>query len=339
MTETPHQHVIDADTLRSRGLYEYDDGLPAQLSMSAHPHYDRSREALVNVGTTLGPKSELCVYRQGWSSHKREVEGRLPLKRVPYLHAFGLTAGHAVLIDHPFSVNPLRMLFSNRGYIEHFAWQPQRGTRLYKLDRTTGAFSVYETESLFCFHTVNTFEDNGDVVFDFLGYDDESVVRLLRREQLLRGLPDLAPRLLRARLQPGAKSVRLEQLSSTRFEFPQIAYRQHSGQTYGHVWGARLQSSAGHAWSSELVHVELATDRVQRFSEDDLVLGEPVFVQRPGSSSETDGVLLAVGTHREKQLSVLLVLDADRLELLARCEVEAAIPLGFHGNFAFETGR
>jgi carotenoid cleavage dioxygenase-like enzyme len=47
-------------------------------------------------------------------------------------------------------------------------------------------------------------------------------------------------------------------------------------------------------------------------------------------------VLLTVGSHNGKPSSELLVLDAEQLQPLARCEVEAAIPLGFHGNFGFE---
>ena len=59
MTESPHQHVIDAGDLGSRGTYRYEDDLPRGLGMTAHPHFDFERNAMVNLGTTLGPKSEL----------------------------------------------------------------------------------------------------------------------------------------------------------------------------------------------------------------------------------------------------------------------------------------
>jgi beta,beta-carotene 9',10'-dioxygenase len=338
MTETPYQHVIDPESLRTRGLYSYDDDLPRRLNMTAHPHYDTSREALVNVGFNLGAKSEIVVYRQSWSSHRREVEGRLSFRRLPYVHSFGLTPNYAVLLDHPWRVNPMGMLFSERGIASHFVWEPRRGTRMWKLDRRSGDFTAYETDAFFCFHTVNTFEDGGDVVCDFLAYDDASLVRRSRREFLSGGPLSELPRLVRARLSPGAKRARLEQLTSARFEFPQIAYRQKTGRSYGHVWGAALKQSAPGQAASEILHVELTTDRTRTFSEPEYRLGEPVFVARPGARSETDGVLLSVGSHVREERSALVVLDADRLELLARCEVDVAIPLGFHGNFAFEFG-
>jgi beta,beta-carotene 9',10'-dioxygenase len=338
MTETPHQHVIDPESLRTRGLYDYEDELPRRLNMTAHPHFDAGRDALVNVGFNFGAKSEIVVYRQGWASRRREVEGRLSFRRIPYVHSFGLTANYAVLLDHPWRLNPMGMLFSERGIASHFVWEPGRGTRIWKLDRQSGDFTAYETDAFFCFHTVNTFEDDGDVVCDFLAYDDASLVRRARREFLMGSLSNDWPRLMRARLSPGGRRASLEQLASARFEFPQIAYRQRSGRPYGHVWGAALKRSASGETRAEVLHVELATDRTRTFSEPEYRLGEPVFVARPGARSETDGVLLAVGSHVRDDRSALVVLDADRLELLARCEVDVAIPLGFHGNFAFEFG-
>ncbi len=337
MTESPHQHLLDGETLHTRGEYAYDDELSRNLIMTAHPHFDRERNALVNLGSEYGPRSALVVYRQSWASHAREEEGRLQLKEMPYVHSFGFTQNHVVIIDHPFRVNPLRMLFSNRGFIEHFRYQPKQGMRLWKFDRSARTFAAYETDARFCFHTVNTFEDKGGVVMDFLCYDDPSIVSRLRRAQLALETPDLMPRLLRARLVPGKKHVTLEELSTEGFDFPQVNYRMVNGKAYEHVWGTAFKRGMRGPASgdTEVVHVELARDRVTRFSDADYVLSEPVMVARPGATSEADGVLLSLGSHRTKDQATLFVLDAATLEPLARCQVDTAIPLGFHGNFGF----
>lgn len=333
MTETPQQHVIGADDLRSRGLYAYDDALPSSLAMSAHPHFDFTRRAMVNVGTSFGSKNELWIYRHATSGRQREVEGKLAVKRVPYLHAFGLTDRHAVLIDHPLTVNPLTMLFSNKGYIDHFRWQPARGTTLWKFDRTEKSFTAYRTEALFCFHTVNTFEDGRDVVFDFLAYDDASVVASLRADRLdPRALAEVLPRYVRARLSPGKTHATLESLSDTRFEFPNIAYRAHHGRPYDVAWGATLRVEDA-APTSDIVRVDLAHGDVLRFRDEHVTYGEPVFVPRPGATREDDGAILTVGSDHRSERSLLAVLDASTLEPLARCEVPLSLPLGFHGNF------
>jgi carotenoid cleavage dioxygenase-like enzyme len=333
MTESQHQHVVGND-LVSRGLYRFEDALPTTMSLTAHPHMDFARSALVNLGATFGPKNELWVVRQGSQGRAREVEGKLALKRVPYLHSFGLSPKHAVVVDHPFSVNPLTLLWSNRGFIEHFKWEPERGTRLWKLRRDSGVWTDYQTDALFCFHTVNTFDDGDDVVIDFLAFDDPSAVAQLKTEQLLSGaLPPFLPRFVRARLSPGKRHAELELLSEQGFELPNIAYRKQHGERYDTVWGAALAEDGKQGWSSEIVRVDLGKATVARFSESQMTYGEPIFVPRPGAARADDGVVLTVGSHAVDERSVLAVLDASTLAPLARCQVDLSIPLGFHGNY------
>jgi carotenoid cleavage dioxygenase-like enzyme len=334
MTEAPDQHQIDPVSLASVGVYQYQDSLPGGLIPSAHPHYDAASASLVNVGSHYGAKSELFVFRQGQHGQRREVEGRLALKRMPYIHSFGVTARHVLIIDQPLTVNPLRMLFSNKAFIRHFEWQPERGTRLWKLDRSSGEFSRYEAEALFCFHTINSFEDGADVVMDFIAFDDPSAIDAFYLDALARGLPDLKPRIVRARLAPGARRASIEPLSDASFDFPQIAYRSHHGKPYRYVWGTAIGSTPERRTESIVHKLDLSSGESLRFSDPAFTYGEPVFVPRPGASVEDDGVLLAVGSHASEERSRLLVIDAARLEPLASCDVELSIPLGFHGTFA-----
>lgn len=333
MTETPYQHVIDPDDLSSRGLYAYRDALGPKLAMSAHPHFDFAQNALVNVGSRFGPKTELIVLRQGANEHARHVEGTLAPRESPYLHDIGLTAKHVVIIDQPLRVRALDLLWSNRGYIEHFRWRPETGTRLWKLNRAHGTWTAYETEALFCFHVVNTFEDGEDTVFDFLAFDDPSIIAALRTEQILAGvLPTIMPRYVRARLKPGARKVELELLSDQGFDLPCIAYRAQHSQRYDTAWGVSLRPRDGQ-WQTEIVRVDHGRAEVRRFSEPSMIYGEPVFVPRPDASDPRDGVLLTVGSHAEDERASLAVLDAHSMEPLAHCDVELALPLGFHGNY------
>lgn len=325
LTESPEQHFIDRASLASRGVFAYDDEQPRALMMSAHPQPCPRGRALVNVGTLFGKVSEWVVFRQALDGRSRVVEGKLPLSRVPYLHSFGVTARHAVLIEHPLAANPLRMLFSNRGYIEHFRWRPARGTRLWKLDRRGGQFTAYETEPLFCFHTVRAFERGDEVVLDLLAYDDPQIIDAFRSEQLERAFPTIMPRYVRARLLPSKRKVELETLSSTRFEFPS------SSPANQYAWGVTLKEGEGRSWGSEVVRI--AEDGTQRFADPAFTWGEPVYVARPGAEADDDGVLLTIGHHGTRALSVLAVLDARTLEPRARCEVALGLPFGFHGSF------
>ena len=330
LTESPFVHVLDPQTLASRGHYRFEDRLPKGLFMTAHPQFDTGARSLVNVGTTVGPKNVLGVFRHDAGSQGRVVEGRRSFKHVPYVHSFGLSTKHAVIVDHPLSLEPQRLLFSNRGFIQAARWRPERGTRLWKLERRTGSWTAYRTETLFCFHTVNTFDDGQDVVVDLLAYDDPSVIGQLTMESLAASLPALRPRLLRARLVKGRDRVELEQLGRDSFEFPIIPSPVQGQSPTSTIWGAAF---APGSWETTLVRLELETGELHRYSEPGMVFGEPVFVPRPGAPAATTGVILTVGTGPERERSTLLVLDAERLEPVARCHVDLHLPFGFHGSF------
>jgi beta,beta-carotene 9',10'-dioxygenase len=333
MTETPHQHVIDGGDMATRGLYRYQDKLPGSLNMTAHPHFDFDGKAMVNIGIHYGRKTEFSVFRQGTHDKARTVEGKLAFERAPYLHDFGCSARHVVVIDHPLRGSAASMLFSNRPLIEHYKWQPETGTRLWKFERASGRWSSYETDALFCFHVVNTFEEGDDVVFDFVAYDDASIVDALRTDKLAAGeLPAMTPRYVRARLRPGAKRAELELLSNQGFDFPAIAYRREHGKPYQQAWGVSLYA-ADAGWQSQLVRVSTTGSEVRSFAERDVTYGEPVFVPHPQASHAGQGVILSVGSHLREERASLAVLDAETMVPLAHCDVELSLPLGFHGNF------
>ena len=69
------------------------------------------------------------------------------------------------------------------------------------------------------------------------------------------------------------------------------------------------------------------------FSDDEHIFGEPLFVSRPQGDGEDDGVLVSVGSAKEADTSILAVIDAKTMALLASAEVPSSIPLGFHGSF------
>jgi beta,beta-carotene 9',10'-dioxygenase len=334
LTEGARQLRIDAASLRSLGVLPFaPDGLHGTV-MSAHPQRDFARRKVVNLATKFGALGGVVsVYEHGDGDRLRTVVGSWRTDRVPYMHSFGLTPSHAVLVAHPFTVKPLDMLWSNRGYIDHFDWRPQEGTRLILMDRITGEIVEHETDALFVFHTVNAFERGGETVLDVLAYPSASIVEELRVDRMAEQLPDLRPSLVRIVVHPGRPRATMEALSDTGFEFPGIHYRKFSGRDYRFAWGAAEGPHLEGGYPSSIVKVDLRGGATRSFSDGERVYGEPIFVARPGGRDEDDGVLLTVGSGQRTLASSLAIIDARSMALLARAEVSAAIPLGFHGSF------
>lgn len=333
MTESDRQFVIDDTTLAPLGNVTYAGDRLGSAIMSAHPHFDFDRGRVVNVATKIGASGAISIYEHEPTARRRDVVGSWRTSRVPYIHSFGLTPAHAVLVAHPFTVKPIDMLWSNRGYIEHFDWRPQEGTRLIVMDRTTGATREHLTDPLFVFHTVNAFERDGATVLDLLAYSNPDIVSDLQVDRMAEQLPDLRPSLLRISMRPGWERATVERLSESGFEFPSTNYKRVNGRDYRFAWGASDGPQAGGGYASSIVKVDVRTGASTSFADDVHVFGEPVFVARPQGSDEDDGVLVTVGSRKDTDTSVLAIIDAKTMAFVASAEVPHAIPLGFHGSF------
>jgi len=333
MTEGDRQNVIDDETLAALRPVAYAKDALRGAVMTAHPHFDFERGKVLNVATTFGVSGVVSVYEHAPAARQRHIVGSWRTKRVPYVHTFGLSREKAILVAHPFTVSPVKMLWSPKGYIDHFDWRPEDGTRLVVIDRASGEVREHVTDAFFAFHTVNAFERGDTTVLDLLTYPTADIVFSLRVERMSVQLPDLRPSLVRLSMQRGAARATVEKLSDVGFEFPTINYRLVSGRPYRFAYGAADGPGAGGAYASAIVKVDLANGGSTAFSDDSHIFGEPLFVGRPQANAEDDGVLLTVGSAREGESALLAVIDAKTMALVASAQVPSSIPLGFHGSF------
>ncbi len=333
MTEGDRQLVIDDRTLAAVRPVAYSNDVLRGTIMSAHPHFDFERAKVVNVATKFGVRGEISIYEHGPFARRREVIGSWQTQRVPYVHTFGLTPRHAILVAHPFDVSPVKMLWSSKGYIDHFDWRPQEGSRLVVIDRSNGSLREHVTEPFFAFHTVNAFERGDATVLDLLAYPNADIMSSLHIDRMVAALPELRPSLTRIVMRPGIERATVEKPGDVGFEFPSTHYKRVSGRPYRFCYGASNGHRPDGAYSSAIVKVDIETGESRSFHDDEYLFGEPLFVSRPDGVGEDEGVLLTVGSARNSESSVLNIVDAGTMALVASARVESSIPLGFHGSF------
>lgn len=327
MTETSRQATIDADSLAVSGWVRYEDALNA--NMSAHPLFDLERRQVLNIAQVFGPRPECVLYQHPPGEFRREVLGRWRSPELPYVHAFGLTSRHAVLIGHPLLVRPIGMLFSDRPFIDHFRWLPERGTRLVVFDRAGGEPRIAETDACFVFHVANAFDLGDEVVVDALAYPDPGIVSELSTERLAAKRPVVTPDYVRVRIPPRGRAS-VERRMSPGFEFPVIHYRRGASRAHKFCWGADPWASSG---GSKLFKLDVESGKAMEAGFAEWIVGEPVFAPAPEAAAEDAGVLLAVGSHASRDAAALFVIDAATLEIVATAEAPVSVPLGFHGTF------
>lgn len=330
MTETPMPVEFDPRTLETVGpgpVAEKADG----LLTTAHPHHDHRRDALINYATRFSRTSTYRVYARRADEATRRVLADVKTRHPAYMHSFGMTERWVVLAEFPLVVDPLRLAFSGRPFIENYRWEPERGTRIRLIPLDGGEpLGPFEADPFFCFHHINAFErDDGNVVVDLCAYEDASVIDALYLDPLRRAqkLPGVRPR--RLTVAPEGGAVSSEELADTDFELPRINYRRHNGRPYRHAWGVRADG----AWLDTVVKLDVHTGEVAAWSEEGCFPGEPVFVPAPGAGAEDEGVLLSVVLEPDREASSLLVLDAATLTEVARAAVPHHIPHSFHGQY------
>ena len=334
MTETPMPIEFDPETLETLGQLDYgDEEQTARDVTTAHPHWDAQSNSELNYVATFGPTSTYRVMSTSPHTLEREVVGRVETARPAYVHSFGMTENYVVLVEFPFVVNPLELLFTDKPFIQNYRWKPGRATRFHIMRKSDGKIVAEQrTKARFGFHHVNAFERSDELVVDVVTYDDSSVVDALYLDRLRSSQPtEFTGRLERFRLPLDAGEVESRRFSDTGLELPRINYEQASTRPHRYVWGVGEHTPGN--FIDQVVRLDIDSGESRTWHEPGCYPGEPVFVMRPDAEDEDDGVLLSVVLDSNSERSFLLVLDAATLEEQARAWVPHHVPFSFHGQF------
>lgn len=330
-TETTLPMRFNPDTLTTLGVFAYDKALSGQVS-TAHAHYDAIRKRHYNYVVSFGLHS---VYRliAVDDSGAQQLVAEIPVDRPSYMHSFGMTERHLVLVEFPIVVSALELKFSGEPFIQNYRWLPERGLKFHVVEKDSGkVITATHAEPCFAFHHVNAYEDGNSLAIDMIAYDDASIIDQLYLARLRAGAPITATgALTRFHVPLNGGAVTSEMLAPASIELPRINYETHAGKPYRYVWGTGIETEGD--FLDSIVKIDLGSRTMSRWYEQGLYPGEPVFVPAPGAKAEDDGVLLSIVLDIAKDRSSLLVLDAAHLTELARAEAPHPIPFHFHGNY------
>ncbi|MGI0069911.1 MAG: carotenoid oxygenase family protein, partial [Nitrosopumilaceae archaeon] len=87
MTETPLPVEFDPNTLRTIGVFSYNDKIDSGIT-TAHPHYDFIRSEGVNYTTKISRTSSYNIYRIA-DGTSRNLIGSVSVEEPAYMHSFG----------------------------------------------------------------------------------------------------------------------------------------------------------------------------------------------------------------------------------------------------------
>jgi carotenoid cleavage dioxygenase-like enzyme len=233
-------------------------------------------------------------------------------------------------------VNPLKILLSSRPYIENYTWKPERGTRVYIVNRQTGSLEkTMVCDPFFAFHHVNAFERDGLLIMDIVCYPDAEVIHSFYLERILEEKQVLpVGEFRRYAIDLKNAEISYEVLAKEGLELPRYDEGELSmtGE-YRYVYGVGVNEQKPQSFYNQLVKLDIESGKSRTWYREGHYPGEGVFIGKPGRTTEDDGVVVSVVLDEEKGISFLLVLDASNFTELARAEAPHPILFGYHGNF------
>jgi torulene dioxygenase len=273
-----------------------------------------------------------------------------------YIHSIFSTENYVIMIIWQCDFGPPSK--ENSGILDLIMpWNPERPVYFYVIDKKAGGVvAKYKTsKSFFAFHEVNSFEENGDIVVDIPTMPDASWLEAARMESLRSGLGnsdsgafDLQSIFQRYRLSDFANSkiengTVLEREAVLDFELPaeigglelpriNEAYLR---KPHRFVYGIHTEKRG--YFMDSIVKIDTKTQTSKIWSpETNHVPSEPIFVARPGSKGEDDGVLLTMALDAATSKSNLVVIDAKDMREMGRAKMPIAAGYGFHGIWGQE---
>eukprot|EP00211_Chloroparvula_japonica_P001439 CAMPEP_0119140968 /NCGR_PEP_ID=MMETSP1310-20130426/30140_1 /TAXON_ID=464262 /ORGANISM="Genus nov. species nov., Strain RCC2339" /LENGTH=564 /DNA_ID=CAMNT_0007132375 /DNA_START=132 /DNA_END=1826 /DNA_ORIENTATION=+ len=363
-SDTTLSVVFDEQTLDTLGYVNYSDavGLPEPTDLygipsSAHPLYNRFASSpdppgtLYNYAAYFGPVCRINLLKiypteDRRAPVRREQFGKykVPCRKMPYMHSFGLTERFMVLSYIPEYFEEFNLIGQYPiAYSMHY--EPSANTTWLIFDRNTGELvRTLESPPFFMFHFINAFEDadTNSVVVDVYTYPDDDVkdasyLTPLQHcpERWRRGFT--AGQYSRFRLPLSSEAAAFipgTVATSAKLELPWINQDAVGGRSHRFVYGLGVRDEGTSDYFDAIVKTDLETDSQLVWSREGCYPSEAVFVASPDAGAgEDDGVLMAVVYDSPARASFLLVLDASNMSTIATAPCPFPITQNIHGIF------
>jgi len=337
LTEAPRRVAFDPVTLETRGEFRWTDGLSEHMA-TAHFSVEAGTGESIGYAAEFGRPHQYHLYRVPEGSAERTRFASVTAEGPGYVHDCAVTAEHVVLVETPLRIAILRALFPwSEGVLDLLTYDEDRDTRFLVVARDTGELvAERRTSPFFTFHHVNAFDDGGDVVIDLVEFEDAEVVEALTFDSLSEDAFAATPdgQCVRYWLPLDGGDV----MRSTRYvgalELPTVP-RSVRGREYRYAYAQATDRRNANG----LVKIDVEQGTATEWWEQGVYVEEPRMVQRPGSTREDDGVVLAPALDVDAERSLLLAFDAETLTECARAPLPHVVPFGFHGRFFPELDR
>lgn len=289
---------------------------------------------------------------------------------IGYQHSFGMSENYAIFVEQSYMISLIGIATSNlrnKPFSDSINFYPKELTYFYVVNIKTGEklATTFVSEAFMFFHHINAYEENDHIIVDVCCYDDDKFVKTLINDKDKMAYKEwkcLARRYVlplhtskSEKVNPEENLVKLEYSKAKAFlqkdgkimchheiltpeevkttELPTVNYDTYNGKPYQYFYGIAQISSVKERC---MIKVDVKNKAILKWHEENASPSEAIFVQKPNSTVEDDGVILFSVLYDDNDQKVsLIVLDAQNFNELARADflTESTITPDFHGMF------
>ena len=327
---------LDPETLETRRQFTMNGRLNDASPFSAHPKIDAKTGEMYNFGVFFSPQSpRLFFYR--FDGEGLRYRKSVPLEFPCSVHDFTLSRNYAAFYLSPYLLNASGLL-DGRTVMELLSWEPERGSRIVILSRSTGELvASIPAGNRYCLHLINAFEEGGHLILDILEFDEPLYGQYQPLPDLFQTVSRGGP--VRFILDLKSKEIR-EKLTLNYFKAPDFPAIDPGlfMQRYDDFWmlGISHTGKDGRKFFDQLVHAnwtQLSINDIYQSLPYRYLGGEPVFLGEPGSNV---GMVICQEFDARDGKCQFLLFEAGRVAKgpVTRVPLESNLYLGFHAAFS-----
>ena len=286
-------------------------------AMTAHPKICPETGELLAFSYGMTPPY-LTYLRASASGELLQTE-QIEVPGATMIHDFNVTRNFVIFMDLPAVWNFEGMATTGLPIL----WDESYGARLGVMPRNGGNAEVvwYEIDPCYVFHPLNAYENGDKIVIDVCRMDDT-----------MKPGSSAPPMLHRWTIDQASGRVTETQLDDRVVDFPRVA---DAVVGLKHQFGYCAAFAGSAPYGEGLIKYDLEAGTSEYRHLDGGQASEAVFVKDPTASGEDGGFLLSYVYQPEIDQSEVLILNAQDMlgEPVARIQIPARVPAGFHGNW------
>jgi all-trans-8'-apo-beta-carotenal 15,15'-oxygenase len=342
-------YELDADSLETRGEFDFGGRLNEVTPFAAHPKVDPATGHLFNFGISYSATQPALNLYEFDAEANMLHRSRFPMTLPHSNHDFGLSARHAVFFLSPLLMDFSRFWGDKLSVMESLRWEPERSSQMLivpRVPKSEPALTI-PVGSGYCLHLVNCFEQDNTLTADILELEEPVYREYQPIPDLFSTVSPGRPVRYRVSLDRPQILERIVMDYDRTPDFPSINPDLVS-QPCNDFWMLGISSSGqmGRKFFDQLARghwPSLSVPDVFKAPSGEYLAGEPVFVPRPGRTrgGPDEGVIIVQQLDARKDRVAFCLFDARNLQSgpIARLPLRHRLHPGFHASFFPESRR